>query len=661
MRLRQLFEASYDSMIAKMKQDFPEHQQLIQEYLKMAKVIFKKDDKIVWWMKNVRQTLTDIANNHPAASLEELHSEFENITHYFGYGEAAFDNYQFGNKSYVQIINDFDKLEQQFQKKQEQDAPVAVQQGDYELIRFTDGISWWFVDRAYCSDEGRSGGHCGNVVGQHNKAQRILSLRKNGHVILTFILEPDGSLGEMKAKHNQKPNEKYHPYIMSLLLSDTVKGIKGAGYLPENNFSVFDLADKNLKAIHSSKAELISDQLMAEPMEFFKAPNWIRSDSHYQMIAKNNLQGINEIMDEKGALTTDIKSWQKAVARNKSLILHVPDNYPNLENELIFYLSRKPEKLLQASKKITNNKKIMMQIVEKNSETLAYILPTNPHYSELALAAIQQDGWALNEIPREQITEPMAKLAVQQNGETLQIVPEQLLTEEIVKLAIYQNSRVIRTVEDPNLITLDVIKAAYAGNQRVIEWWPDWMYEHPNFEKFAMYGIQQDIREFFEIPKNDRTYKICKYFVEHYTESGDASITFVPDQFKPKLYKSYLENSNYLYSLAKIPEEDRTLELCKIAVDKQAANISYVPAELKPKIRLNPVIKYINANHPNINAESLEEDEIRKILVKDYINLAEPNATAEQKQQAYTTLIDMKIDVDDVLKFIKKRENKNES
>ncbi len=98
-----------------------------------------------------------------------------------------------------------------------------------------------------------SGKHCGNIVGQLQTDQRILSFRKDGNVLLTFILEPNGYLGEMKAKNNQKPQPKYHPHIMALLLSDRVKGIKGAGYAPWMNFSVFDLNDSNIKTIVSQK------------------------------------------------------------------------------------------------------------------------------------------------------------------------------------------------------------------------------------------------------------------------------------------------------------------------------------------------------------------------------------------------------------------------
>lgn len=650
MKLRQLFEASYDSMIAKMKQDFPEHQQLIQDYLKMSKVIFKKDEKIVWWMKNVRQTLTDIKNNKLPASLEDLKAEFEEVTHYFGYNIATIDNYQFGNKTYVQVINDLDKLEKQHLEKQKQTAPVTPQPGDKELIKFNDGTAWWLLDRAYCSDEARSGGHCGNIVGQHKTDQRILSFRKDGHVLLTFILEPDGSLGEMKAKHNQKPSEKFHPYIMSLLLLDTVKGIQGAGYLPQNNFSIFDLDDKNLKIIQQKKPNLIADQLMAEPMEFMNAPKWIKQDTHYQMIAKQNLKGLDEILDDNGNITLDIKSWQKAVDLNKKMILYVPDNYPNLENELIVFLSRQPQMILQADNKITHNQTIMTRVVDKNDEAFAYILPNNPHFEQLAIRAIQQNGWNIQNIPEPNQTEKMAEVAVQQDGMTLEIIAERLLNPKLVIYAAKQQARALRFVKDHSLISMNTIKAAYQEHQfNVLEWIDP---THPDYENFAVYGINQHAGEYFDVEPENRTLAIAKAFVENYSSERYPSISNVSDQFKPKLYKTFLIHSNFPQSLAMIPEEARTLELCKLAVEKHQSNMKYVPEKLQPKLAMIPIETYFNDTHPNLDFDQLSTTDIRKQMIKDYLKFQD--ATPEQKKQAYNTLLDMEIDVLDLLKFIEK-------
>src|SRR6266851_947531 len=89
---------------------------------------------------------------------------------------------------------------------------------------------------------------CGNVPSER-PGDRILSLRRKvqrgdmvrWYPIATFILDRDGQLGEMKGRGNDKPAPKYHFYIVALLRHHMINGIKGGGYMPENNFAMEDL------------------------------------------------------------------------------------------------------------------------------------------------------------------------------------------------------------------------------------------------------------------------------------------------------------------------------------------------------------------------------------------------------------------------------------
>jgi hypothetical protein len=63
-------------------------------------------------------------------------------------------------------------------------------------------------------------------------------------------------LGEMKGRNNDKPIEKYHPYIVALLKQPFIKGIVGGGYAPENNFSLADLPDDQTEALVKMKPSL---------------------------------------------------------------------------------------------------------------------------------------------------------------------------------------------------------------------------------------------------------------------------------------------------------------------------------------------------------------------------------------------------------------------
>jgi hypothetical protein len=106
-------------------------------------------------------------------------------------------------------------------------------------------------------------GHCGNVPSQR-PGDRILSLRRKvrrGDVerwypVATFIVDANGELGEMKGRGNDKPGQKYHPYIVELLRHHMIRGVKGGGYMPENNFSMSDLDPQTREQLIAEKPEL---------------------------------------------------------------------------------------------------------------------------------------------------------------------------------------------------------------------------------------------------------------------------------------------------------------------------------------------------------------------------------------------------------------------
>jgi hypothetical protein len=60
----------------------------------------------------------------------------------------------------------------------------------------------------------------------------------------------------MKGRGNDKPAAKYHPYIVELLRHHMIRGIKGGGYMPENNFSMSDLDPQTREQLIAHKPEL---------------------------------------------------------------------------------------------------------------------------------------------------------------------------------------------------------------------------------------------------------------------------------------------------------------------------------------------------------------------------------------------------------------------
>jgi hypothetical protein len=165
------------------------------------------------------------------------------------------------------------------------------------IIEFSDGSRWVNLNKRECDIEARSMGHCGNVQ-WGNPDDMILSYRqpltnpqtgKTGWIPrLTFILDKsDGMLGEMKGFKNQQPSSKYHPQIVELLKHDMIKGIKGGGYSPENNFAMHHLDAAVAEELIELKPSFatVSNEFYANDQEMtqsvFNKINSLISNFHY--------------------------------------------------------------------------------------------------------------------------------------------------------------------------------------------------------------------------------------------------------------------------------------------------------------------------------------------------------------------------------------------
>ena len=242
----------------------------IQKEIKQAKQSLKRNDRIVWYLKLIRQELAynlavntttfSIPFNGPSNSVNPRLYELE---HYLSLPIPEIQNLQFKDQTPVEIISIFSEAERQWKASRGQLVPFN--DDDKVVMQFPDGFAWVFLDREYCETEGGAMGHCGNRPSARS-GDTILSLRrlvqtgneKFWRPSLTFIIDGNGLIGEMKGRGNEKPAEKYHPHIIALLKSDLVNGIKGGGYLPENNFSVNDLSEEEQEDLFSVKPQYAS-------------------------------------------------------------------------------------------------------------------------------------------------------------------------------------------------------------------------------------------------------------------------------------------------------------------------------------------------------------------------------------------------------------------
>lgn len=262
--------------------DFSRATSWVKSEIAWAKKTFKGNNAwVTWWLRWVRLSFEkmylpdmfekdfaqikvkaggeltagwDLPNG--AAAFRAYQRSFE---HYMGTPAPGIVAYRPGWKSIDGVIAALQKIEKEWQDARK--SILKPQAGDKIVIQFPDGWAWWFLPRNSCDEESRAMGHCGNG-GSSDDSERILSLRqkKGGNdwePHLTFILDDQGFLGEMKGKNNDKPVQRYHQYIIPLLENDIVKGVKGGGYLPKHNFSLDDLTDEEREALYEKKPLLM--------------------------------------------------------------------------------------------------------------------------------------------------------------------------------------------------------------------------------------------------------------------------------------------------------------------------------------------------------------------------------------------------------------------
>ena len=533
-----LLEATYDGMVTKLKKDFPNNIKDIDGNFTQAKTILQKQDRIVWYLKVLRAYLSnDIIKVNGDYNFTNMEQFNHDLFHYYGFNIGEIQNTELTNQNISELFDAFQKAIDTYKKSPK--APVPVQHGDYELIKCNDGNSWWFVDRGFCEEEGRSGRHCGNVMGQHDTSQRILSLRTPKHnVILTFILERNGFLGEMKAVANQKPSEKYHPNIMQLLLNPMVKGIKGAGHHPWMNFSIFDLPENDINIlIQHGKQKFIADQIKAEPMEFLKTPDYIKNNTEYQQIAIQALPVLQYILNNE----SDLKAWEKAIRENESMIIYAPNNLNNFKYRITLYLKQSPRQLINCPKSISQNFDILSEIVTHNDANIQYVMPSVPRYTEIAAIAVTHWGVNIQYVPEStKDYMELCKMAVKNSAVAIHYISPSLNGYyELCKYAVTHSGGALSKI-DAQFITFELCKIAVTHWGYAIDYIPfDKFTNEQNYElcNTAIGTHASSIQ--YVIPKDiltdEQMYELSKKAVSKYP----PAILDVPEKFKGKLKQEF--------------------------------------------------------------------------------------------------------------------------
>ena len=128
------------------------------------------------------------------------------------------------------------------------------------------GLYWVDLETNNSDEECNRMGHCGRT----NSSNTILSLRQvkkfnekytvNKSLLTMALGKSDGIIFQLKGPKNSKPDAKYNPYIVDLILhDDNIKGF-GNEYNSENDFSITDLPEEEIRKIYQAKPELFGSR-----------------------------------------------------------------------------------------------------------------------------------------------------------------------------------------------------------------------------------------------------------------------------------------------------------------------------------------------------------------------------------------------------------------
>jgi hypothetical protein len=384
-----LNEVNYEEMFKDNDKEQDAYYGLVNKFLPIVKKTLKKQDRIVWFLRivrlfvialdykkskeerqqlikkdielfqkksqdtagwhNIQGNLLQLIKDTPEG--ESTHPDLINkakrilndwltsIEHYIAQSIPKVDSFVFQYQSPSQLRDQLSEIEDEYQKQFSHLIPAdEEEEAEQEVvIEFPDKFRWVNLNKSYCEKEGNAMGHCGNVEGKSRTSDRILSLREPKKVgknlywepHTTFILMQGGILGEMKGKSNEKPEKKYHKYIIPLLKKkDLIKGMNSSwGYMPESNFKLSDLTDEEQKQVYESNPLLFE---FADLLRI-KAPKELLDEKQAAMAATAE-KGMPELT-EKSKNYIFLRKYKKlGDAIQNHFTSDVWKFYQNLEN-----------------------------------------------------------------------------------------------------------------------------------------------------------------------------------------------------------------------------------------------------------------------------------------------------------------------------------------
>ena len=203
----------------------------------------------------------------------------------------------------------------------------------------------------------------------------------------------------------------------------------------------------------------------------------------YNYLLNNDVLLSNEIIKEaiedyditlllvsEDKITDDIIKF--AVKNNGLSLKYVPNE--KITDEIIKLAVENNGNAFQYIPECKISDEIIEFAVEKDYRSLAFVQTETVQFpkDKILTLAVINNGFALQFVPENKMTNIIIELAVQNNGHALYYVPEDKMTNEIIKFAIKNDSYVLLYVPK-NKLTDEIIKFAVEIDGSALEYIPD--------------------------------------------------------------------------------------------------------------------------------------------------------------------------------------------
>jgi predicted RNase H-related nuclease YkuK (DUF458 family) len=313
------------------------------------------------------------------------------LKHFFDMKQVdKIQDYPLDFQTIPEVLDTFQTFEQEYTAQADEDKrwvpPTSDEEGDLQgevIVKFPNGWVWWDLGTNYDENEAKSMGHCATC----GENATLVSLReprdnKDGtrswRPHLTFELDEDGSLRQMKGVANSKPKPEYHSYILALLTATKqvsskskktepiVKSIKGSSYKREADFALKDLTPEDLETLYAARPDLmpidiyvqkhgVTRDLMVRVEGELKGVgykskwNGSKKSPLFEIEAWENLE---DLIGDKG---NDLAQWAWKITTNGEEFLD-SSNYFNIDTTAKELWDNLPDEMKENVKQILDHK-----------------------------------------------------------------------------------------------------------------------------------------------------------------------------------------------------------------------------------------------------------------------------------------------------------------